>query len=148
MEFLRAQRTDVAYLYDAFKQAMQRYILTARGSWDEAKQYYRFIAELDIDNCWIVEESGERVGFIDKRNIGPALLIHTLVIAPKHQRSGIGSQVLEAVIGESETLRVPIILGVLKSNPDAKRFYESRGFTTFFEDKLFYQLRRECSKNE
>lgn len=146
MEFLKAKRTDIAYLYDVFKRSMQSYIVAARGTWDERKQYYRFIAELDIDNCWIVEHLGHRVGFIDKRNIGPVLLIQTLVIVPERQRVGIGSRIVEAVISESEKLKVPIVLGVLKSNPDAKRFYEAHGFTTFHEEKIYYQLRRECGK--
>lgn len=146
MEFLKAQRTDVAYLYEVFKRSMQSCISAAWGAWDESKQYYRFIAELDIDNTWIVRHQDQRVGFIDKRNIGPVLLIQTLVIAPEHQRSGLGSRILKTVIAESEKLKVPIMLGVLKSNPDAKRFYESHGFVVVHEEKIYYQLRRQWNR--
>jgi ribosomal protein S18 acetylase RimI-like enzyme len=144
VNLLRADSADLVYMFDVFKKSMQSYIVAVRGPWDEEEQYFRFIEELDIDNCQIIEVNGCRVGFIDKRNIGSALLIHMLALAPAHQRRGIGSRVLKTVIDESKEFGLPIVLGVLKSNAEGKRFYESYGFTTVHEGKIHYQLSREC----
>lgn len=142
LHFARARRDDTGALYELYAKVMRPRIVAARESWNESRQRYRFIESLDIDHCSIVELDGVRVGFIDCRQIGPAMVIHTLVVAPEHQRRGIGSSVLNAAIAEADRLGVPTIVDVRKTDSSARRLCESLGFVAVHETALHRQLRR------
>lgn len=145
MELVKATPSDVAYLYQVFKAAMQPYIDSDRGhAWDEARERRQFEQELDLKDCWIIESGGHRAGYLDQRCTGRFLLIHTLVVAPEYQGKGIGSQLVRELIVQAAQRELPIILGVLKTNPRARKFYEAHGFQVIAEGARHFQLRREA----
>ena len=51
-----------------------------------------------------------------------------LLLLPNHQRKGVGSHLLNAVIEEAKKQSKGIALQVFKTNEHAKRFYQYHGF--------------------
>ncbi len=61
---------------------------------------------------------------------GPIALLDEMYVAPAHRRTGIGSKILEHVVGTCRERGVSEIeINVDESDADAMRFYESHGFT-------------------
>ncbi|MEY2934634.1 MAG: hypothetical protein RL033_5383 [Pseudomonadota bacterium] len=55
--------------------------------------------------------------------------VHDLFVAEEARRSGVGAQLLDAMIQELEALGAPrIVLGTMVSNERAQRLFRSRGF--------------------
>ena len=69
---------------------------------------------------WLSEQAGAAVGFIAFR----ADWVDHLYVHPDHQRSGIGSALLELAKSSTQCLRV----WTFQCNLPARRFYERHGF--------------------
>ena len=57
--------------------------------------------------------------------------INQIFILPKYQSKGIGSKILTEIINTGNNEKKSIILGVLKSNTKAQRFYNKLGFIEY-----------------
>lgn len=93
--------------------------------WDSHKGELRN-KYLPIAETWVVEESGNLIGFI-------SLLgnyIGALFVTPTKQGKGVGTKLIELAKREKEQLSV----GVYNKNIDAKRFYIKSGFTYLGEE--------------
>lgn len=59
-------------------------------------------------------------------------MLHHIAVAPKFQKGGIGSQLLDALFEEGERRGIPKVeLDVWTFNENAKRFFTRFGFTAF-----------------
>ena len=96
---------DMAFLAGCFLRSMRETITACRGEWNEA-----------------------RVGFFMLVQRREALQLHTLCVAPEHQRQGIGSSVTTAVIRQGAESGRAVILSVLKVNKRAEALYQRLGF--------------------
>ena len=65
-----------------------------------------------------------------------------IVIAPAHQRQGIGGRLVASVCHDADALGMPVDLQVLKVNP-AIRLYQRLGFVLTGETATHYTLRHE-----
>ena len=54
--------------------------------------------------------------------------IHELQVVPEFQRRGLGRAVIQNVIEQGASRRLPVTLSVVPANPGAKRLYERLGF--------------------
>ena len=86
-------------------------------------------ATLDFSTLEMIDRNGEAIGYIATRQAPDALHLSRLNLAPAARKQGVGSLVLQEVVGRVETLPCPVRLRVLTNNP-ALRFYTRQGFRT------------------
>jgi ribosomal protein S18 acetylase RimI-like enzyme len=90
----------------------------------------RVLAALTRDTVFVARERRQPAGYVALRTESPeATIIEQLLVAPGHERRGIGRQLLAhaegyAIAEQMETLRVV----VENDNEPARRFYRRAGF--------------------
>jgi len=90
----------------------------------------------------VIEVDGKRIGRLRVVRPGDEIMVAGLQILPSYQLRGIGSAVLNEVIGEAAARVVPVVLEVEKGNPRAEALYTNLGFERYGETADAYQMRR------
>jgi len=83
---------------------------------------------------YVIEYDNVQVGRLRLLQPDNELHIAGIQIHPKHQRKGIGSQVILTMMKKAKEENLPLTLEIEKDNPDAKRLYIKLGFE-FVEDR-------------
>lgn len=125
--FQQATKHDEAVIFDLYCRVMKEHITEIWG-WDQEWQENDFMKHFSPENITVVREENKAIGYSQIENQGNQLYIRMLLLLPKHQRKGIGSRLLNAVIEKAKAQSKGIALQVFKVNEQAKRFYEHRGF--------------------
>jgi ribosomal protein S18 acetylase RimI-like enzyme len=112
--------------------------------WVEADQEAQFTSLWRQDDTRIITLDGQEIGWVEFRWTGDELFLKQLYIAPKHQRQGIGSQIIRLLNEQARTAK-SIALFVLKNNP-AFRFYERHGFEVVRETHTTLVMRRALAE--
>ena len=92
-----------------------------------------------LDEAALIEVDGHAVGVIKVLHDGTTWTIDQFQIAPAHQRRGLGTLVLRAVIADARRAGALLRLSVLKKNP-AAGLYARLGFRTLAESKDSYKM--------
>ncbi|MFD5246347.1 ribosomal protein S18-alanine N-acetyltransferase [Amycolatopsis sp. NPDC058340] len=107
---------------------------------------YAFHAELDAGGHYLVarpEDSDEVTGYAGLAVVGRRgdyeASIHTIGVAPEHQRKGIGTVLLKALLDRADELAAPVFLEVRTDNDAAITLYERHGFERVGLRKRYYQ---------
>jgi ribosomal protein S18 acetylase RimI-like enzyme len=138
----QAGHEDIPFLTDVFLRAMCNHIVAARGYWDEAKEQSHFLEQLQLQHTQIVECEGTGVGFYMALDIDQDFEIHTLCIAPEHQRYGLGTAITMQLVEDAHARKRDVVLSVLKVNTAALSFYNRLGFVITEESAHHYRMRR------
>jgi ribosomal protein S18 acetylase RimI-like enzyme len=112
--------------------------------WVEADQEAQFASLWRQDDTRIITLDGQEIGWVEFRSTGDELFLKQLYIAPKHQRQGIGSQIIRLLNERARTAK-SMALFVLKNNP-AFRFYERHGFEVVRETHTTLVMRRTMAE--
>lgn len=103
-----------------------------KSSWDEARHQRE---PLHPERYRMLRRGGETIGFFALRDEGDNLYVQTIQLIPSARRGGIGSRVMEYIAHlAAEATRRTIRLRVLRSNHDARRFYERLGYRAITDD--------------
>ncbi len=137
----QATADDVGFLADVFLRAMRVPITAARGFWNEAKERTQFCEQLQPQHTHIVEQGGSDAGFFMALRNGQDIELHTLCIAPEHQRQGLGTAITRQVIDDAISQGCGVVLSVLKENRSARCFYERLGFIVTEESDYHFRMR-------
>ena len=134
---------DFAFLWWLHQATMREYVEKTWG-WDDALQAQRFRDAFvaDREGMAIVERAAERIGYLRVVRYRPRWFLAAIVIAPTHQRQGIGGRLVASVCQDADALGVPVDLQVLKVNP-AIRLYQRLGFVLTGETGTHFTLRHE-----
>ncbi|GAB3708120.1 ribosomal protein S18-alanine N-acetyltransferase [Amycolatopsis oliviviridis] len=107
---------------------------------------YAFHAELDGGGYYLVarpEESDEVIGYAGLAVVGRRgdyeASVHTIGVDPGHQREGIGTILLKALLARADELAAPVFLEVRTDNDAAITLYERHGFERVGLRKRYYQ---------
>ncbi|WP_394360542.1 ribosomal protein S18-alanine N-acetyltransferase [Amycolatopsis sp. SB7-3] len=107
---------------------------------------YAFHAELDAGGHYLVarpDETDEVIGYAGLAVVGRRgdyeASIHTIGVDPAHQRQGIGTILLKALLGRADELAAPVFLEVRTDNDAAITLYERHGFERVGLRKRYYQ---------
>lgn len=115
-----ATDNDAAFALHVTEACMRVYAEQTYGSWNGR-------ADLDLAFDKIVELAGRGIGMIGVDRRSDDWFLDKLYLLPTYQRQGIGSYLLQRLIGEAKSAQVVLRLTVLEVNP-ARRFYERHGF--------------------
>lgn len=89
IELRQTTADDVDFLWDTFRISMTDYITQARGEWNEQREKSRFRHQLELSAAQVIRSNDLEVGFIMAPIKDGARWIHTMCIAPEHQRKGL-----------------------------------------------------------
>jgi ribosomal protein S18 acetylase RimI-like enzyme len=120
-----------------------RPLASAWREWVDADQEAQFTNLWRPDDTKIITLEGEDIGWVEFRWTGDELFLKQLYIAPKHQRQGIGSQIVRLLNEQARTAK-SMALFVLKNN-NAFRFYQRHGFEVIWETHSTLMMRRELT---
>ena len=85
----------------------------------------------------IVFDDGILKGVINRKIVGNTIEICEFYVEPFFKRSGIGHELMEALVKEAKTEgKKRIFLWVIKDNMAARSFYEKNGFEATGEEQL------------
>jgi ribosomal protein S18 acetylase RimI-like enzyme len=121
-----------------------RPLASAWREWVDADQEAQFTNLWRPDDTKIITLEGEDIGWVEFRWTGDELFLKQLYIAPKHQRQGIGSQIVWLLNEQARTAK-SMALFVLKNN-NAFRFYQRHGFKVIHETHSTLVMRRELTR--
>jgi ribosomal protein S18 acetylase RimI-like enzyme len=111
--------------------------------WDEAKQAANFDARFVVAEVGIVIEGEQEIGWMQVAEEGRAFFLKQFFIAPRFQRRGIGTMLLQGLIARASHAGKAVTLGVVKGNP-ARSLYERHGFRVTSEDQYKVYMEREA----
>jgi ribosomal protein S18 acetylase RimI-like enzyme len=121
-----------------------RPLASAWREWVDADQEAQFASLWRRDDTRIIILDGQEIGWVEFRWTGDELFLKQLYIAPKHQRQGIGSQIIRLLNEQARTAK-SMALFVLKNNP-AFRFYQRHGFEVVRETHTTLVMRRAMAE--
>jgi GNAT superfamily N-acetyltransferase len=108
---------------------------------DVTAQATTFREQWALPQVRIIAVDGSDVGWLQTIMRDDGLFVAQLFVDGPFQRRGIGTDVMNRLIGEAARLNQGVRLAVVKTNP-ALRLYERLGFhTTHDDDRKFYMKR-------
>jgi ribosomal protein S18 acetylase RimI-like enzyme len=134
---------DFEFRWALHRTTMREYVERTWG-WDEAFQAQRFRDAFanDRDHLSIVVAGATPVGCLRVVRDAARWFLAAIVIAPSHQRQGIGAGLVASVCFDAGRLGLPVDLQVLKVNP-AIRLYRRLGFVVTGETPTHFAMRRK-----
>jgi len=131
---------DKEFLRSLHRETLREYVEQTWG-WDEEWQHRRFDQRFDPPNTQIIVVDGDDVGMLKVGREEERIFLENILIAPSHQRRGIGTQLIKSLIEEADERGVPIRLQVLKVNP-VRRLYERLGFREIGTSEMDVHMER------
>lgn len=137
--FRSAVASDHSALFELYRSVMGDYIDRIWG-WDSQWQQDDFSTHFDPDLVTVVVSAGQVVGYMHVEPGERELYIRMLLLAPEHQRKGLGTRLLQQVIAGAFAQGVGVKLQVFRINRLAKRFYERHGFDVIRETPVSFEM--------
>jgi len=134
-----ARPEDFDYCEALYFSAAERSIAVMKL--DRAAHSAGFRQRWDVTEVRIITLDGRDIGWLQTMTRGDTLFLGQLFVAPAHQRRGIGTEVMNALVDEATVAGQAMTLGVVKTNP-ALELYRRLGFqVTHDDDRKFYMRR-------
>ncbi len=135
-----ARAQDFQYCESLYFAGMERTIQEL--NLDRDAQVTSFRNQWEPTQIRIITLDGADIGWMQSTTTGDAFFLGQLFIDGPFQRRGIGSEVVNRLIGEATRAGQAVTLGVVKSNP-AFQLYLRLGFRTTHEDDRKFYMRRD-----
>ena len=138
----QATHQDSDFVYFTKKEALGPYVEQTWG-WDEQFQQKYHRKDFDPSQIEILQSAGEDIGVLAVTRTSSEIQINEIYIVPRFQRRGFGTHILQAIIEESSSQKLPIRLQFLKVNP-VRSLYERLGFKVVGETEHHYLMERNA----
>lgn len=125
--YRKARSDEQAQIFLLYRAVMRDHIEQIWG-WNEQWQENDFAEHFIPEQITVVLAKGSLVGYVHIDPQSEALYIRMLLLAPEHQRKGVGARILVSVLSSASKQRLGVKLQIFKTNDPAKRFYERHGF--------------------
>ena len=109
---------------------------------DMAVQVASFRQQWELAEVRIITFDGAAIGWLQNTTRGDTLFLAQLFVEGSFQRRGVGTEVINRLIGEATHIRQAVTLGVARINP-ALRLYKRLGFRITHEDDRKLYMRRD-----
>ncbi len=137
--FRSATEADLLYVTRLHHDTLREYIEPIWG-WDESRQD-QFVRDwFRPERLKIIQADGDDIGVLLWEKQSDHIFIESISIKPEAQGKGYGKEVILDVLDISRLMGLPLRLQVLKTNTDAKRFYNNLGFTQHKESEHHFHL--------
>jgi GNAT superfamily N-acetyltransferase len=138
--FRPAKPEDFAYCEQIYFAEMQR--IHGELKLDKDQQVSSFRRQWQSRQVRIITFDGADIGWLQSMMRDGSFYLGQLFVEARWQRRGIGTAVMNCLIGEATLAGQAMTLGVVKINP-AKRLYERLGFRITHQDEHKFYMRRE-----
>lgn len=138
-QFQPASLDDFDRLF-ALRLLTMRESLGRIGRFDSQRALQRFQSSFRPQHTNLIVVEGQLAGCVALGAQDDHLLLEHFYLAPEYQGHGLGTQVLKALLAQSNVQNKPVRLSVLQQSA-AARFYERHRFTKTGEDEwdIYYQ---------
>lgn len=137
---LRAANTeDLALLFAIHRSVFRSHIETIWG-WDEDWQLQNFASECATAATCVIEVDDRIAGYLQVLDRGSPIYVQNIAIAPAFQGKGVGTMILKGLQSKAAARKLPIHLGVFRTNTPAQRLYERLGFRKIGETPTHIQM--------
>ena len=129
LQYVPADKTDLDVLFELNRSLIEQYEDPSSIDFDEVLVWVRRKLTKRLSEYRAVILNGSKVGYFrlceGEEN---SLEIDDLYVLTPYQGQGIGSEIVQHCIDESERLQRPLMLYVFTANAGAVRLYEKMGF--------------------
>jgi ribosomal protein S18 acetylase RimI-like enzyme len=125
-----AFETDMTFARDTHHRAYRDVVMRQFGFWDGEVQDHFFEKSWNAGGHRIILVNGQPCGYVAIEYRDEDIHIRELVVHPAFQNMGIGTTILEQVLEEAKSRRVPVRLGTFHENR-AVKLYQRLGFKVF-----------------
>ncbi len=126
IETRQANSGDKDFLWKLKVASMRQYVEAVYG-WDDAIQYGFFEKSFHPEDIQVIQYGGKDVGMYEYMERTEDWLFARIEITPSFQGRGIGTTVIQRIVGHVSNTGKPLRLQVFKINP-AQKLYERIGF--------------------
>nr|WP_312987063.1 N-acetyltransferase [Comamonas koreensis] len=127
MNIRPATAGDQAVLFEVHRSVFRAHIEKLWG-WDEGWQRENFYAEFASSATSVIDVDGCIGGYIQIKDEHDRIYVQNIAISEELQGRGIGTQLLKGLQSNAAARKVPLQLGVFRTNTTAQRLYERLGF--------------------
>jgi ribosomal protein S18 acetylase RimI-like enzyme len=106
---------------------MREYVLATWGAWNDEEVRQRSSENIAGGFTQIIELESTAIGIQVVAREPDSIRLLQIFILPEYQRRGIGSELIERLLAEARSARLPLRLRVLRVNP-AFALYRRMGF--------------------
>ncbi len=138
-----ARAADVAFTKRIYFETM-RWIIEGRSGRNQKRQDDSFARQFILEEIGIITSDGVDIGWQQSADLGDAIFLKQLFIAPAYQRRGIGTQMMGRLMGDAAHQGKAVTPGVVKINP-AVRLYQRFGLRTTHDDEHKFYLRWDAA---
>ncbi len=139
MKIRPANTTDLAPMFGIHRSVFRSHI-DALWGWDEDWQRGNFAAECAAAETSVVEINGVISGYIQLLEREDQIYLQNIAIAADAQGKGIGTMLLKSLQARADARKVPLRLGVFRSNKTAQELYERLGFDKVGETRTHIEM--------
>lgn len=143
VETRAATREDLDFAFATLRDSMRASVEAAFGPWDDDEQRARFAPTFDLRTHEIVRVGGEDAGLLAVATLVDCIALERLFLLPHAQRRGAGTTIVRRLLRRARDRGIPVRVTVLRTNPDALRFYERLGFRRVGETSTHVHLEAE-----
>jgi ribosomal protein S18 acetylase RimI-like enzyme len=119
-----------------------RWAIERLFGWDQAHQEESFTRWFNPGEVSIIVADGVDVGWIQQRQDEGAIFLVSIYVKPGMQSRGIGTRVIQDLLGRASQGSQAVTLAVMKINP-AFAFYKRLGFRITHEDAYKLYMRAD-----
>ncbi|MNJ59646.1 ribosomal-protein-alanine N-acetyltransferase [compost metagenome] len=127
MNLRPATDSDQAALFDLHRAVFHGHIEKIWG-WDERWQLSNFAAEFARAATSVIETNGQIIGYVQILVEEDRIYLQNIAVSREFQGKGMGSHILKELQLDASARKVPLQLGVFRTNTLAQRLYERLGF--------------------
>jgi len=127
MKMRAANSGDLAVLFELHRSVFRRHIEALWG-WEEGWQRENFAAEFAGARTCVIEVDGRIAGYLQTKDEVGRIYVQNIAIAAEFQGRGMGSRLLRRLQSDAAVRKVPLQLGVFRTNEPAQRLYQRLGF--------------------
>lgn len=138
-----ATEADCEFCYNVKKEALGQYVAQVWG-WDEEFQREFHQRDFEVTRPDIVIYQGLDVGTFEIVRQSDHFHLGEFYLLPQFQRQGIGTILLQQVLGEATVKSLPVRLEVLKNNP-VQSLYKRHGFVITGQREHHFLMERTAS---
>ncbi len=102
---------------------MREHVLATWGAWNDDEVRHNIAESITAGYTQIIELGDAPIGIHVVERAPDHIQLWRIFILPEYQRRGIGSQLIERLLAEARSARLPLRLRVLRVNP-AFKLYE------------------------
>ncbi|PJJ08497.1 acetyltransferase (GNAT) family protein [Flavobacterium sp. 1] len=138
LTYKKASEEDTEFLLWLRQETMVEHLNSAGMEVDEKKLLSRI--KHQFEHAKIILLQDQKIGLLKLVETNTEIEILQIQIAPNHQNKGIGKGIIQSIIQEATTKKIPIKLSVLKVNK-AQTLYQNLGFAIYDENKYSYFMK-------